>query len=63
MKKRVVQKIIVLCTRLKIGQGYYPKKSMGMGWVEFVSEFLGYFWVGYQKRLVVSNSFGYQTHG
>ena len=44
-------------------QGYYPKKSTGMGWVGFVSEFYGYFRVGYPKRLVISGSFGYQTHG
>jgi hypothetical protein len=40
-------------------QGYYPKESTGMGWVGFVSEFHGYFWVGYPKRLVILGSFGY----
>ena len=44
-------------------QGYYPKKSTGMGWVGFVSEFYGYFRVGYPKRLVILGSFGYQTRG
>ena len=34
-------------------QGYYPKKSTGMGWVGFVSEFYWYFRVEYPKRLVV----------
>ena len=44
-------------------QGYYPKKSMGMGWVGFVSEFNGYFRVGYPKRLLILGTFGYQTRG
>ena len=42
-------------------QGYYPKKSTGMGWVGFVSELYGYFRVGYPKGLVILGSFGYQT--
>ena len=29
-------------------QGYYPKKSTGMGWVGFVSEFNG--WVTLEKQ-------------
>ena len=41
----------------------YLKKSMGMGWVGFVSEFHRYFRVGYPKRLVILGSFGYQTRG
>ena len=41
-------------------QGYYPKKSTGMGWVGFVSELYGYR-VGYPKGLVILGSFGYQT--
>ena len=44
-------------------QGYYPKKSTGMGWVGFASRFHGYFRVGYPKRLVILGSFGYQTRG
>ena len=40
-----------------------PKKSTGMGWVGFVSEFHGYFRVGYPKSLVILGSFGYQTRG
>ena len=44
-------------------QGNYPKKSKGMGWVGFVSEFHGYFRVGYPKKLVILGSFGYQTRG
>ena len=44
-------------------QGYYPKKSMGMGWVGFIPELYGYFRVGYPKGLVILGSFGYQTRG
>ena len=44
-------------------QGYYPKKSTGMGWVGFVSEFYGYFRVGYPKRLVILGVLGIKPVG
>ena len=56
-KGRNLRRVLVGITRPD------PKKSTGMGWVGFVSEFHGYFWVGYPKRLVILGSFGYQTRG
>ena len=56
-KGRNLRRVLVGITRPD------PKKSTGMGWVGFVSEFHGYFWVGYPKRLVILGSYGYQTRG
>ena len=46
-KGRNLKRVLVGITRPN------PKKSTGMGWVGFVSEFHGYFWLGYTKRLVI----------
>ena len=56
-KGRNLRRVLVGITRPD------PKKSTGMGWVGFVSEFHGYFWVGSPRNLVILGSFGYQTRG